>query len=369
MRIPERARRAIRATIAVAAVAAVAGTAAAHRSDTARAFADEQRANMAHAHKTTPAYRAVLEERELAGDGVYRTTIHRVFVAGPDRYRIELIERDEAGREVVSVTLRTGSTVYSLTRDATGSARMLELRNVPPTLGALTDNLLGQRVRDLAREGGMRYLGRDELRGRPALRLAAEPDHLVWIEPDRAMPLREQFLTDETVTREIEVLEYDPEPATDPAALDPASLEYATHTVEDLGFRPSSRADAPREQLGFVPRAFAAPSGWRLVDSGTILPVARGEGARDGGVWVELYETSEGPVLVSQTQAAPGADLAAGAGDGTTGPLLTQVDGRTVAYYADEWRTHATLHVDDVFVSVEGVLAPEAVLASTGGVR
>ena len=84
---------------------------------------------------------------------------------------------------------------------------------------------------------------------------------------------------------------------------------------------------------------------------------------------VSHYATASGPVLVTQSSAPERFLLAPESGDGTDAPLITEVAGHRVAYYADPWRTHATMHVDDVLVAVEGMLPADVVLASLAWVR
>jgi outer membrane lipoprotein-sorting protein len=369
MSISTKALRIISIVLAGVMGVAVAGTIWADRAGSGRAFAEEVKADMARSYRGASTWRAHIEEREQLSEGVYRTTRYRVTVGGPDRYRIESIERDEDGQDVVSVTLRRGSTVYSATPTEGGGIRVLELRNTPPSLGAASDNMLGQRVRDLARAGQMRYLGRDSVRGKAALKLLVEPDHIAWVDTQSSIPLREHFLSDGTVTHEIEFLLFEPDSAIDPAEFDPASLGASPSVTEDLGFRPTDLPSAPTALLGFVPRRFMAPGDWLLVESGYIDPDTPSEGAPDSPAWISHYETALGPVLVTQSGAPEGFLLAPETGDGPDGPLLTEVAGNRVAYYTDPWRTHATMHVGDVLVAVEGMLPADAVLASLSWIR
>jgi outer membrane lipoprotein-sorting protein len=357
-------------SITVAAAVGIAALAAVwtHRTASARAFADEVKTDMAQSYREASTWRAHIEEREHVGKGVYRTTRYRVAVGGPDRYRIESIEQDENGREVVSVTLRRGSTVYSAVQTENGGMRVLELRNAPPSLGAAADNVLGQRVRELARAGQMRYMGRESVRGKAALKLLVERDHVAWVDGESSIPLREQFLSDGVLTHEIEFLLFEPDSTISPAEFDPASLGGRPSASEDLGFRPATLSSAP-VALGFAPREFAAPAEWRLAESGYIDPLTPSEDGPSTPVWISRYETASGPILVSQSPAPEGFFLAPDSGDGTDGPLLAEVAGNRVAYYTDPWRTHAMMHVDDVLVTVEGMVSADVVLASLKWVR
>ncbi|MBE0416888.1 MAG: hypothetical protein IBX63_03900 [Coriobacteriia bacterium] len=369
MSISSRAYRFIAVTVAGAAIVGVVAAASAYRSDTARAYAEEVKSDMASSYREASTWRAHVEERELVGNGVYRTTRHRMAVAGPDRYRIESIEQDEAGLDVVSVTMRNGTTVYSSTRTDDGRARVLEVRNAPPSLGAVADNMLGQRIRELARAGQMRYVGRDSVRGRAVLKLLVEPDHIAWVDGESSIPVREQFLSDGTLTHEIEFLLFEANAPVDAAEFDPVSLGAQPSVVEDLGFRSTGIRSVPHTLLGFTPRELEMPAGWELLESGYIDPVARADGAPDAPVWISQYATPVGPILLTQSPAHEGFVLSGVSGDGTDGPLMTEIGGRPVVYYADQWRTHATMHVDDVLVSVEGMLPADDVLASLALIR
>lgn len=369
MRISSTAFRIVSATVAGAAIVGIIAAVSAWRADTARAFADEIKADMARSYREASTWRAHVEERELVGKGTYRTTRYRMVVDGPERYRIESIEQDGEGRDVVSVTMRNGTTVYSSTRTGNGNVRVLEVRNTPPSLGAVADNMLGQRIRELARAGQMRYVGRGSIRGRAALNLLVEPDHLAWIDRESSIPLREQFLSDGTLTHEIEYLLFEANSPVNPAEFDPASLGAQPSAVEDLGFRSTELRSAPRALLGFAPRELKAPAEWELLESGYTEPVTLADGAPNAPAWISHYATPSGPVLVTQSRAHKGFLFSRASGDGTDAPLMTEIGGRPVAYYADQWRTHATMHVDDVLVSVEGMLPADAVLASLAWVR
>ncbi len=335
----------------------------------ARAHADEVRSDIARSYRDARSWRAHVEERELVSEGVYRTIRYQIVVAGPERYRVEAVERDERGREVTAVTIRDGSTVYSSTRTEGEAARVLEVRNVPPTLAAVTDNVLGQRVRDIARATSARYVGRENVRGRSALKLAIEPGHVVWVDGESSIPVREQLLAADTVTHELEVLSFEPDAAIEPAAFDRPYPMGDLHTVEDLGFRPAAPSSAPSSLLGFVPRAIVPPAGWSLVESGYTVPGAHGEAAPAMPAWIERYDTPEGPMLVTQSKGLKSDEPFESAGDGTDGPEFAKIDGRTVAYFADEWRTHATIQVEDVLVVIEGLMGPDTLLPAVGHVR
>lgn len=362
----------IRTLAAIACAVMVAGVLLAlptYREHSARAHADEVRRDVARSYREARSWRAHVQERELVREGVYRTTRYQIIVAGPDRYRVEAIEQDERGREVTAVTIRDGSTVYSSTQIEGEAARVLEVRNVPPALGAITDNVLGQRVRDLARAASARYVGREDVRGRSALKLAVEPGHVVWVDGESSIPVREQLLAADTVTHELEVLSFEQDAAVEAAQFDRPSPAGALHTVEDLGFRPATTSSAPASLLGFVPRAIVPPAGWSLVGSGYTEPGVHGEAAPATPAWIAQYDTPHGPVLVTQSKGLERDAPFEPTGDGTDGPEYAEVDGRTVAYFADEWRTHATIQVEDVLVVIEGLMGPDALLPAIGYVR
>jgi outer membrane lipoprotein-sorting protein len=372
MRAMDNSRRLRRAAVAAASVALIAGVFGAmsgYRGYIARAYAEDARSEMARAYRDARAWRAHVEERELVGEGVYRTISYRIAVAGPNRYRVESTERDENGREVTSVTIRNGSTVYSSTRTEDVGSSIIEVRNVPPTLGAVADNVLGQRVRDLARAGTMRYLGRDTVRGRAALRLSVEPGHLVWVDGDTSLPLREQLLSGKTVTHDTEVLSFEADTAIDFAEFEPEPIDTATRTTEDLGFRSADLSSAPHSLLGFVPRALDVPSEWLLVESGYTEPVVHADGAPNAPVWVTHFDTPLGPVLVTQSRGNAGTWLDRSAADGTDGPIITEIGGQSVAYYADEWRTHATTQIEGVMLSIEGLMSADELLPLVSRIR
>jgi len=361
-------RRALPIAICATLVAAILLALPAYRERTAHAYADEVRTEVARSYRDTRSWRAHVEERELVGEGVYRTTRYRIVVAGPDRYRVEAVERDERGREVTAVTLRDGTTVISSTQVQGEPPRVLEIRNVPPALGSATDNVLGQRVRDIARATSARYVGRDKVRGRPAIKLAVEPGHLVWVDGESSMPVREQLLADDTVTHELEVLLFEQDATIGSEEFVSPSLSGGVRTVEDLGFAQVMADEAPTGLLGFAPRAIEAPADWSLVTSGYVVS-GTGEGAPAAPVWIAQYDTPDGPVLVTQSQVRADDRSFRGVSDGTEGPHITTVDGRTVAYYADEWRTHATVEFEDVRVIIEGLMGPEELLPSVAWLR
>lgn len=366
---PTRIRRALVAAASIALIAGVLGAISAYRGYITHAYAEETRSEMARSYRDTRTWRAHVEERELVGEGVYRTTSYRIAVGGPNRYRVESAERDENGREVVSVTIRSGSTVYSSTHTEDAGSRVIEVRNVPPTLGTVADNILGQRVRDLARAGTMRYLGRDTVRGRAALRLAVEPGHLLWVDGDTSLPLREQLLSGETVVHDLEIVSFEADAAIDPAEFEPDPSAAASRSTEDLGFRPTTLSSAPHSLLGFVPRAIDAPSEWSLVDSGYTEPMVHADGAPNAPVWIDRFDTPVGPVLVTQSKGHSEKWLDESAADGTDGPTVTEIGGQTVAYYTDEWRTHATTQIEDVMLSIEGLMSADELLPMVARIR
>jgi len=365
----KRMRRIAVAAACVALIAGALGAISGYRGYIGRAYAEDARSEMARSYRDARTWRAHVEERELVGEGVYRTIRYRIAVAGPNRYRVESVERDENDREVTSVTIRNGSTVYSAVRTEDAGSNLIEVRNVPPSLGAVADNVLGQRVRDLARAGTMRYLGRDTVRGRAALRLAVEPGHLLWVDGDTSLPLREQLLSGETVTHDIEVLSFEADIAIDFAEFEPELIEAATRSTEDLGFRSTKPSSAPHTLLGFVPRTMDVPSEWILVDSGYTEPVVHADGAPNAPVWVAHFDTPMGPVLLTQSRGHAGTWPDQSAADGTDGPVITEIDGQTVAYFADEWRTHATTQIEDVMLSIEGLMSADELLPIVARIR
>lgn len=369
MKASDRVSRGLAATVAVAMIAGGIAAVSVRHTGTSRAYAEEARVQMVQSYREASSWRAHVEERERQADGTYRATRHRIAVGGPDRYRVETIEHDEGGRQVVSVTLRSGTSVYSLVRTGSDQARLLEIRNVPPDLGVRADNLLGQRVSELARARSMRYVGRESVRGRSARKLALDAGHHVWLDEDSSLPVREEFHSGDTLIHDIEVLFFEADATIDPAEFEPGALGGVPATVEDFGFRPADPNRPPSDALGFEPRRIEPPSEWHLVTSGYTDPAVRADGAGGQPVWLALFDTSHGQFLVSQWRAHHDLDLSTEGADGTLGPLVTEVAGRTVAYYADEWTTHATSRVGDVFVSVESAAGREEVLAALEWVR
>lgn len=351
-------------------MAGAAGALTTHRGHTERAYAEEMRSEMISAYQGAGTWRAVVNERELMDDGRYRTVRHEIAVADSEQYRVATIERDENGGDVVSLTTRDGSDVRTSISSQSGESRVLELRNAPPTIGAFTDNVLGQRVRELARAKGMRLVDREMIRGRRSLKFEVGPGHLVWLDAETAAPMREQFLADEVVTHEIEVVELvlgvgdslsDASATASPSTARPDA-------VEDLGYRPSARRDAPTSLLGFAPRAVVAPASWTLATSGYVAGGIHAEGPDGSPVWIEKYDTPDGPVLITQSR-APRQATASPVADGTEGPVIATVGGRLVHYFEDDWRTHATTRVAGVLVSFETLLPAEQTLGMVQHVR
>ncbi|HET6497566.1 MAG TPA: hypothetical protein VFH17_00730, partial [Coriobacteriia bacterium] len=300
-------------------------------------------------------------ERELMSSGGYRSVRHEIAVDDSERYRVATIEQDERGRNVVSETVRDGSAVRTSISTQGGQSRVLELRNAPPALGAFADNILGQRVRELARTTGMRLIGTEVIRGRESLTFEVEPGHLVWIDKGSAVVLRERLLADDLVTHEIEVVEFETggDRASDHSA--PSAPAARPESVEDLGYRPATRRSAPTSLLGFAPRPVVPPGSWTLVTSGYVAQGVHAEGPAGPPIWVEKYETPGGPVLITQSRAGRHTQSPSPS-DGTEGPAIITVGGRLVHYFEDDWRTHATTQVAGVLVSVEALLPAEQTL-------
>ncbi|MDY0087005.1 MAG: hypothetical protein RBS78_00400 [Coriobacteriia bacterium] len=359
-------RRVVGAGLCAALIAGGIAAVSTHRRWTARAYAEEVQAEMVRAYQDSRTWRAQVEERELMDGGKYRRVRHRIDVAGADRYRIESTEADESGAEVCSVTARRGTTIFSSTRAANGAVRVLELRNAPPSLGAAADNILGQRVRDLAHPGKMRYLARDTVRGHTSLKLSVEPGHFVWVDSDSAVPLREQLLSGDTVTHELDVVMFESGSASE--GFIPDRKSAASWNVEDLGFRECSAASAPVKVLGFAPRPFAAPKSWTLVSSG-YTEATYSEGATSMPMWSELYEMPDGLVLITQTDGRHTQDLGMQDADGTEGPRTTRIYNRTVRYFEDQWRTHASTRCGTVLVSIEALMPSDVTLEMIKYVR
>lgn len=359
-------RGAITAAISMVLLAGASATVTVHRHWTARAYAEEVRTEMVRSYRDSRRWRAEIQERELTDSGQYRTVRHQVDVDGADRYRMETTETSESGEEVSSVTSRVGTTVYSTTRTGKAGLHVLELRNVPPSLGAVTDNVLGQSVRELARPGKMRFMKREAMRGRTGLKLAVDSGHLVWVDSESAVPLKEQLLSGDVVTHEMDVLSF--ESGVTHSALIPERSGAISWSVEDLGFRECAVHNAPVQKLGFVPRTLDVPKSWKLVSSGyTQAPYS--EGGAEPATVSALYDTPDGAVLFTQMNAAFVPELSAENTDGTEGPATTRACGRTVRYFEDEWRTHATTRVGNVFVSVEALLPADMTLEMMGYVR
>ena len=358
----QRRRRA--AAIVTVCIILVAGAVAAfttHREHTAHAYAEEMRMEMVRAYRNAGTWRAIVEERALMDGGRYRTVRHEIAVDGSERYRVATIERDERGRDVVSETVRDGSAVRTSISTEGGGNRVLELQNAPPVLGAFADNILGQRVRELARTTGMRLVGKEVIRGREGLKFEVEPGRLVWIDEQSAIPLRERLIADDIITLEIDVVDFEVGAGSRLAESASSGPTARPDSVEDLGYRPTARDSAPSSVLGFAPRPVVPPSSWTLTTSGYVAHGIHTEGPGGLPTWMEKYETPDGPVLITQSRAPRHAPVSH-ASDGTEGPSVVTVDGRLIQYFEDDWRTHATTRVAGVLVSFEALLPAEQTL-------
>ncbi len=338
------------------------------RAVSGHAFASEIQREAGASYRAAGSWRARIEQRELVGKGVYRTTRSRIIVAGPARYRVDLWESTGSGGETASTTLRDGDTLYTVTTTGDGETRVHVLENVPPDLGFVMDNPLGERVQDVVRARGVRLLGREAVRGRGAAKLGLDRDQVVWIDDETSLPVKEQHLSDGVVVSETEILEFESETSIPAGELDPGTLQEGTRTVEDLGF---SECDPPEafETLGFRPLgpADAGPltRGIAGVDTGSLAADGAGRPS-----WVEQYEGPHGCVLITQTLAMkPVADDLPDVTDIPETAATTQVNGRPVSYYDDGWKTVVFFQEADISVCVEGTLGIDELLAFAASLR
>ena len=345
--------RAILAMVALVAIVVLvtAGTWASGRE---RAAAAEIKTRCLKALKTGNSWKAKLVETETGSDGSKSVMKRDVEVRGPDAYRVTLIERDAQGRDVVSTTLRVGTTLYSRRTEADGSSVLHVTKGVPPELGVMMDNVLGQMVGSLVDSTQLKKLGQESVKGRLAHKLLTEPEHYVWVDETSGLPLREQISSGGKVNHEVDVDSIAIDAAVPADEFDSASLGTASRTEsEDLGFRPTAVPRAAAPYLDFSPLGVRAPKGFSVGEQGYIDSKA----ATGGGSYVASFVRGTHGLLVTQVRRdGLGGEVKASDGSeaGSDGSEVVSIGGRSALYFADRTAPRLQFAVGDVLLTIEG---------------
>jgi len=355
-----------RAVAAVATALVVAGvvTAGMWLGGRERASAAEIKTRCLRALRVGRSWKARVTETETGSDGTESVMKRDVVVHGPDAYRVTMTERDERGRDVVSTTLRVGTTLYMRRVEPDGSVVLRVTSGVPPELGVMMDNVVGEMVSSVVDSARLRQVRRENVRGRPAYKLETAPEHYVWVDESIGLPLKEQILSDGKVNHEVDVDSIDINATIASGELGAASLGPASRTeTEDLGFRPTDGPPAARRHVGFCPLVVPLPTGFSAGVQGYIDPQA----AVGGGSYIASFERGTEGVLVTQMR-RDGLDGAVGiASDeretGGPGQLQVSVDGRPAVFFPDTTAPRLQFAVGDVLLTIEGPLSMQDMLA------
>ena len=322
-----------------------------------RAAAAEIKTRCVKAIKTSGPWKAKLVETEIGSDGARSVMDRDIEIKGPNQYRVTLTEHDAQGRAVVSTTLRVGTTLYSRRTEADGSTVLHVTKGVPPELGVMMDNTLGQMAGAVSDSVQLKRVGGDVVSGRAADKLETEPEHYVWVDDVTGLPLKEQILSDGRLNHEVTVDSVDIDEAAIPAdEFDAGSLGSASRTVvEDLGFRETSDPHAARSALGFSPLAVELPEGYSAGVQGFI----EADAPAGSGSYVSSFARGTKGLLVTQVHRDGlngDVTIADGSGAGTQADSAqaVSVGGRAAAYFADRAAPRLQFAVGDVLLTIEG---------------
>ena len=333
-----------------------------------RAAAAEIKTRCVKAIKTSGPWKAKLVETEIGSDGSRSVMNRDIAIKGPNQYRVTLTERDTQGHAAVSTTLRVGTTLYSRRTEADGSTVLHITKGVPPELGVMMDNTLGQMAGAVSDSIQLRRVGGDVVSGRAADKLVTEPEHYVWVDDATGLPIKEQILSNGKLNHEVTVDSIDIDEAAIPAdEFDVGSLGPASRTVvEDLGFRETSNmrsARSARSALGFSPLEVELPAGYSAGVQGFI-----GADASAGGAsYVTSFARGTRGLLVTQVHRdGLSGDVTiaddGGVGTETDGAQAVSVGGRAAVYFADRAAPRLQFAVGDVLLTVEGPVGLQEML-------
>lgn len=329
------------------------------------ANADEARTRCVRALRAKQSWRAKYIETENGSDGSKSVVRTEVTVRRPGDYRVVVRERDEAGREMVSATIRSGDTVYTRRTEEDGKQVLHILTGVRPSLGVEMDNALGETVQSVAEATSLRVVGSERLRGRATHKLELAPNRFVWTDAASGLPVREREVSGQTVVREVSFDSLEADPVVTDADFAVASLGSVESTVvEDLGFRPvDSPADAGSE-LGFEPVVLTAPAGYEVVEQGYCDPQVSAGDREPEAAFVTLLSDGTSSLLVTQTsRPGLGDTVYPPDADDPDAPRVVDVGGRRAMLHSDAGGGQLTLARRDVLVSVEGNVSDEVLIA------
>lgn len=361
-----------RAVVAVVAAAVAAGlvTAGMWANGGERATAAEIKTRCIEALRTGRSWKATVVETETGTDGAKSVLRRDIAVQSPDTYRLTMTERDERGRAVVSTTLRTGTTLYSRRTEEDGSVVLRVTKGVPPELGVMMDNIVGEMVGSVIDSAQLKQVGTEAVGGRSAYKLETEPEHYVWIDEASGLPLKEQISSGGKVNHEVDIESIDIDANISSDMFAAASLGEAARTeIEDLGFRPTGGPRLAARQIGFTPLALPAPTGFTAGTQGYIDP----EAPIGGGSYIASFERGTQGVLVTQVRRdGLGEDTELTGDDpraGSDGPTQVSIKGRTALYFADRTAPRLQFAVGDVLLTIEGPLGMQAMVSMAENAR
>jgi len=329
-----------------------------------KASAAEIKTRCLRALRVGRSWKVRVTETETGSDGTASVMKRDVVVQGPDSYRVTMTERDAQGREVVSTTLRVGTTLYLRRVESDGSVVLRVTSGVPPELGVMMDNVVGEMVSSVVDSAQLRQVRREKVLGRPAYKLETAPEHYVWVDESLGLPLKEQILSGGQVNHEVDIDSIDINARITAGELGAASIGPVSRTeTEDLGFRPTDGPISARRHVEFTPLAVPLPAGFSAGVQGYIDPKA----AVGGGSYIASFQRGTEGVLVTQVR-RDGLDGAvrAASTDGETdgvGQSQVSVDGRPAVFFADPTAPRLQFAVHDVLLTIEGPLSMQDMLA------
>lgn len=328
---------------------------------TASASADEARTRCVRTLKTKHGWRAKYVETQTGSDGKKAVVRTEVTVRQPGDYRVVLREKDDQGKEVVSASIRTGSTLYTRRIEADGSAVMHVMKGMRPSLGAQTDNALGEVVQSVADSAVLRMAGTEQVNGRQATKLELAPNRFVWTDASSGLPLREREVSGGLVTREVDFDSFEADPELSDQEFSVADLGSVESTVvEDLGFRPVDDPADAWSILGFRPVAVTPPAGYTVEVQGySDHRVSPGDREPEAAS-VTMMTDGASTLLVTQTQRPGIADVMfAATGDESDAPREIDLGGRRALIHSDALGGELMFVSRDILVTVEGNVSNE----------
>lgn len=334
------------------------------------AHAEELRTRCVKGFSTKRAWRAELVVTERGSDGERASQVQQLVVRGPGQYRLVVRERDGRGREVVSTTVRTGSTMRTVRTLGDGSTELHLVSGMRPVLSLGRDNLLGQTVEAVASTRALKVVGSGSHGGRPTDRLALGADRFVWVDRETGLPVEEQVVSNGEVVHSVQVRHFEDDAAISDAEFAAATVSGARALIEeDLGFREVAGPADASIALGFTPRSVDPSAGLAVRLQGYVDPtVTIGDGPAEGAFVVALAG-SRGEAIVTQVARDDAAGTVAAALGGADDGRGVLVAGQPAVVFDEAGLVRLVFAREGLLVTVETDLGEAEAISLAEGVR